>query len=110
MEAMNKMGPINKIFDMLPFGFNFDVKDDMFETTQEKMAKFKVIMDSMTDEELENPKIINTSRIHRIARGSGTSPQEVKELLKYHRTMKNVMKSLKSGKIPFKKLAKKFGM
>lgn len=110
LEAMKKMGPVSRIFDMLPFGFSLDIKDDMFETTEEKMKKFRVIMDSMTEEELTNPKIIDGSRIQRIARGSGTSPSEVRELLKYYKTMKNVMKSLRGGKIPLKKLMKRLGV
>jgi signal recognition particle subunit SRP54 len=62
------------------------------------MKKFRVIMDSMTDEEMLNPKIIDSSRIKRIAIGSGSSPQEVRELLKYYKTMKNLMKKMKKGK------------
>ena len=109
IEAMQKMGPIKKIFELLPFGFGLKVDENIMEMTQEKMKKFKVIMDSMTEEELLNPKIIDSSRIRRIAIGSGTTPQDVKELLKYYRTMKNVMKKMKKlekGRLPlkFKKL------
>ncbi len=104
IEAMGKMGPIKKIFDLLPFGFGMNIKEDAMEMTQEKMRKFKVIMDSMTEEELLNPKIIDSSRIRRIAIGSGTSPQEVKELLKYYKTMKNLMKKFKKKKLPIKGL------
>jgi len=99
IEAMGKMGPISKILDMLPFGFGMKMDDTIAEVTQEKMKKFKVIMDSMTEEELLNPKIIDSSRIKRIAIGSGTSPQEVRELLKYYKTMKSVMKKMKKGKL-----------
>ncbi len=99
IEAMGKMGPISKILDMLPFGFGMKMDDEMAEMTQEKMKKFKVIMDSMTEEELLNPKIIDSSRIKRIAIGSGTSPQEVRELLRYYKTMKSVMKKMKKGKL-----------
>lgn len=104
IDAMSKMGPIRKIFDLLPFGFSMKVDEDTMEMTQEKMRKFKVIMDSMTEEEMLNPKIIDSSRIRRIAIGSGTSPQEVKELLKYYKTMKNVMKRFKKKKLPIKGL------
>jgi signal recognition particle subunit SRP54 len=100
IEAMKKMGSIRKIFEMLPFGgFGIKVDDEMMETTQEKMEKFRYIIDSMTEEEIRNPSIIDSSRIKRIAIGSGTSPQEVKELLKYYRTMKNLMKKMKKGKM-----------
>ncbi len=105
IEAMQKMGPISKIFELLPFGFGLKVDENVMEMTQEKMKKFKVIMDSMTEEELLNPKIIDSSRIRRIAIGSGTTPQDVKELLRYYKTMKNVMKKMKKlekGRLPFK--------
>ncbi len=104
IEAMNKMGPLRKIFEMLPLGIGLKVDDDVLEMTQEKMKRFKVIMDSMTEEELLNPKIIDSSRIRRIAIGSGTSPQEVKELLKYYNTMKSLMKKMKKGRIPIRGL------
>jgi signal recognition particle subunit SRP54 len=108
---MQKMGPIKKIFDLLPFGFGLKIDESVMEMTEEKMKKFKVIMDSMTEEELLNPKIIDSSRIRRIAIGSGTTPQDVKELLKYYKTMKDVMKKmrkLEKGKLPFR--FKKFGI
>ncbi len=104
IEAMQKMGPISKIFELLPLGF-LKVDENIMEMTQEKMKKFKVIMDSMTEEELLNPKIIDSSRIRRIAIGSGTTPQDVRELLKYYKTMKNVMKKMKKlekGKLPLR--------
>lgn len=104
IEAMNKMGPVRKIFEMLPFGLSMKVNDDVMEMTQDKMKRFKVIMDSMTEEEMINPKLIDSSRIRRIAIGSGSSPQEVKELLKYYRTMKNLMKKMKKNKLPIRGL------
>jgi len=104
IEAMGKMGPIRKIFEMLPLGMSMKVDDDAMDMTQEKMRRFLVIMDSMTEEELLNPKIIDGSRIRRVAIGSGTSPQEVKELLKYYNTMKNLMKRMKKGRLPMKGL------
>jgi signal recognition particle subunit SRP54 len=109
IEAMKKMGPLSKVLDMLPFGFGLKLDEDAMEMTQDKMKKFKVIMDSMTDEELLNPKIIDSSRIRRIAIGSGTTQQEVRELLKYYKTMKNLMKRMKKGKLgklPIKGLSK----
>jgi signal recognition particle subunit SRP54 len=106
IEAMNKMGPVRKIFEMLPLGIGFRVDDDVLEMTQEKMKRFRVIMDSMTEEEMLNPKIIDSSRIRRIAIGSGTSPQEVKELLKYYKTMRDLMKKMKKKKLPIKGLGK----
>ena len=69
------------------------------------MKKFLVIMDSMTREERLKPKIINSSRIRRIARGSGTIIEEVKELMNYYTMMKKALKAFKRGRfkrMPFK--------
>uniref|UniRef100_A0A7J2TH15 Signal recognition particle 54 kDa protein n=1 Tax=Archaeoglobus fulgidus TaxID=2234 RepID=A0A7J2TH15_ARCFL len=107
IEAMNKLGPLKKVLEMIPL-FGLKIGDEVIELTQEKMKKFKVIMDSMTEEELLNPRIIDSSRIRRIAIGSGTSPQDVKELLKYYETVKSFMKRMKKGKIPLKGF--KFGI
>jgi signal recognition particle subunit SRP54 len=107
IEAMNKLGPLKKVLEMIPM-LGLKIGDEVMEMTQEKMKKFKVIMDSMTEEELLNPKIIDSSRIRRIAIGSGTTPQDVRELLKYYETVRNVMKRMKKGKLPFKGL--KFGL
>lgn len=103
IEAMNKLGPIRKVLEMIPI-FGLGVDDQTAEMTQEKMKRFKVIMDSMTEEELLNPKIIDGSRIRRIAIGSGTSQQEVRELLKYYETVKSFMKKMKKKKLPMKGL------
>ncbi|MEM2726945.1 MAG: signal recognition particle protein Srp54 [Archaeoglobaceae archaeon] len=103
IEAMNKLGPIRKVLEMIPI-FGLGVDDQTAEMTQEKMKRFKVIMDSMTEEELLNPKIIDGSRVRRIAIGSGTSQQEVRELLKYYETVKSFMKKMKKKKLPMKGL------
>ncbi|MCX8172364.1 MAG: signal recognition particle protein Srp54 [Archaeoglobaceae archaeon] len=107
IEAMNKLGPIRKVLEMIPV-FGLGIDDQTAEMTQEKMKKFKVIMDSMTEEELLNPRIIDSSRIRRIAIGSGTSQQEVRELLKYYETVRSFMKKVKKKKWPIKGL--KFGI
>jgi signal recognition particle subunit SRP54 len=62
------------------------------EKTQERLARWRVIMDSMTDYELGNPREIKSSRVSRIARGSGTSPREVRELLKQYNMSRKAMK------------------
>lgn len=109
MEAVNKMGPLKQVMSMIPLGkLGMKVDDDMFAVTQEKMKKYKYIMDSMTDKELEDPKHINSPRITRIARGSGTKYEEVRELLKYHKMMQKTMKGMSGGKM--QKMMKKFGM
>jgi len=102
MEMLSGMGPLRKIAEMLPFGMVSKVKEKDMDETQQRLKKFKVIMDSMTKEEMEDPSIIKSSRIKRIARGAGVETKEVKELLKYYRMMKNMMKNL-SGNRKFRK-------
>ncbi len=116
LEMLKKMGPFKKLMQMLPLGgLGVDINNDMSQITADKLKLFKVMMDSMTDEELTEPKIIGGSRLRRIARGSGTSTAEVNELMKYHRMMKKMMKSISSGRgnmpmmkgIPMGKMMKK---
>jgi signal recognition particle subunit SRP54 len=98
METVSKMGPLRKIVDMLPGGMGSKLRDadvDM-ESTQKKLGRFRVMMDSMTEEEMDNPRIIKASRIKRISRGSGVEAREVKELLRYYNMSKKMMKGLSS--------------
>ncbi len=105
MEMLTKMGPFQKLVDLLPFGGKLN-EEEIYET-QKKLKKFKVIMDSMTKKELENPNIIKSSRIKRIARGAGVEPKDVKELLKHYNMSKKMMKSLSNKKLQ-KKLLRQF--
>jgi signal recognition particle subunit SRP54 len=99
LEAVKKMGPFKKIMQMMPLGgFGVDINDEMSQITEDKLGQFKVMMDSMTEAELNDPKIIDGSRLRRIARGSGTTTAEVSALLKYHRLMQKMMKQLGTGR------------
>ena len=106
IEMMKGMGPLQKLSELLPFGFSGKVKDVDMEKTQDKLRKFKYIMDSMTEEELENPEIIKGSRIRRIARGAGVESKDVKELLKYYHLTKRTMKGFASNRKLRKSLMK----
>jgi signal recognition particle subunit SRP54 len=99
LEALSKMGPLKRLMEMIP-GFGMAVPDEQLRVGEEKLKRFKVIMQSMTPEELENPKLLNSSRIRRIARGSGTSEADVKELLRYYELMRKLIKSMTKGRIP----------
>lgn len=93
MEALTRMGPLSKIFSMLP-GMPGTLSEEQLEETQDKLRRFRHIMDSMTEEEQENPKLIKSSRVLRVARGSGTDPREVKELLKYYNASRKAIRGL----------------
>ncbi len=94
MEAMNRMGPLDQVFDMIPGlggGLKDQLPDDAMDVTQDRMRDFDVIMSSMTESELESPRQIGASRTQRIARGAGTSEETVRELLEQHRMMKRTI-------------------
>ncbi|SET06680.1 signal recognition particle subunit FFH/SRP54 (srp54) [Methanococcoides vulcani] len=111
LEAMNKIGPMKQIMQMLPMGgMGVKLSDDAYKVTEDKMGRYRVLMDSMTEEELLNPRLIGSSRIKRISMGSGSGPEDVRELLKYHKMMQNAMKGLRGGKFNMQKMMKKFGM
>jgi signal recognition particle subunit SRP54 len=65
-------------------------------------------MDSMTKDELENPDKITSKRIERIAKGSGRTTSDVKELLTQYRQMRKLMKGMSGGKM--KKIMRQFGI
>jgi signal recognition particle subunit SRP54 len=93
LEAVRKMGPLKKVLGMLPGAYN--LPDDAMENAEQKMDAWRVMIQSMTTEEVEEPKIIDSSRARRIARGSGRTEKEVKELVNQYTMMKKMMKSLK---------------
>jgi len=99
LEAMSSMGPLKRVLQMIP-GMSYKVPDEAVEVAEDRIKRWKYILQSMTREEREEPKILKSSRIKRIARGSGASDKEVKELIKQHSTMKRFMKSMGKRKVP----------
>jgi len=100
-EAMKSIGPFKKILSMLP-GMSYNIPEDMLDMAEGKLEKWRVIIQSMTPEEREDPKIFNASRIRRVARGSGTSEKDVKELLKQYFIMRKMLKTIRRKKmLPF---------
>ncbi len=90
-EALSSMGPLRKVLELLPGSYRLPGVE---EEVEKNMRKWMAIMNSMTPEELLNPEIIDKSRIIRIARGSGTTPQDVKSLLATYRRMKKLYKKI----------------
>ena len=101
-EAMKGMGTLKKLIGMIP-GMGYKIPDEMLNTAEGRLEKWRVMIQSMTPEEKENPKIFNASRMKRVARGSGTNEKEVKELLKQYVMMRKMLKSMrrKKGRFPF---------
>jgi signal recognition particle subunit SRP54 len=97
---MNKMGPLDQVMDMIPGlggGMMDELPDDAMDVTQDRMRKFEVVMDSMTEDELENPRSIGASQVRRIAMGSGTDEETVRELLQQHKMMAQTLKQFQGG-------------
>jgi len=94
MKAARKMGPLGKVMDMM--GLGQQVPKEMSEIGEQKLNKYGYIIDSMTKKERENAETLNKSRIARIAKGSGTTQENVRELLKNFKKMKKVFKQFSS--------------
>jgi len=100
MESVTGSGMMEEMMQQLPMGSK--VPDNIASMTEEKISIYSVIMDSMTIEEKQDPSVIKKSRVGRIAEGSGTSREDVRDLLKHYRQTKNMMdkfdkKSMKRG-------------
>ena len=108
MEAMSKMGPLSKVVEMIPGFGQIKLPKEMLKVQEGKLKQWKYAMQSMTQEELERPdEILDSSRIERIAKGSGVTTGTVRELIKQYRQTKKLMKMMK-GKGDINKLMKKF--
>lgn len=92
MAAVGKMGTLQKLMGMLPGMSAIEDKID-YEASQKKLTVFRTIMDSMTNEEKEDPSIIKAKRIERIAAGAGVTTHDVRELLRQYNTTKKTMTS-----------------
>ena len=94
MNAIRKMGPLSNIIGMLP-GIPKEVRD--VEIGDKEVGKVEAIIRSMTTEERTNPDIIDTSRRQRIARGSGTNPTDVGQLITQFKEMRKMMQQMGGG-------------
>ncbi len=105
MEAMSKMGPISKVLEMVPGFSQIKLPKDALQVQEGKLKKWRFILDSLTKKELEDPELIDSSRIERIAKGAGVPTSEVRDLLKQYKQAKKLMKMMKGSP---DKMMKKF--
>ncbi len=101
MEMMSKIGTIDKIVSHLPssfFGGLGAMDRKQKEEMQGNLERFRVIMDSMTEEEKNEPHILKAERIRRIARGSGVKEKNVRELLAQWNRSRKMMKGIKGNR------------
>ncbi len=118
LGSLQKMGSLSSVMNMIP-GFSGGaiakkMPKDFLDVQEDKMKKWKFVINSMTPKEREDPDTVKQSRIQRIARGSGTNQADVRDLLKNYKQVKKVLKMTGGGKAfkrgPLAKLAKQFGL
>jgi signal recognition particle subunit SRP54 len=97
LRQVKKMGPLSQLLNMVP-GLSAVSRDITPELTDQQLKRVEAIISSMTREERQNPRLIDGSRKRRIARGSGTTVQEVNQLLNQFRQMQRLMQQLASGR------------
>jgi signal recognition particle subunit SRP54 len=94
LRQVKKIGPISQLLEMVP-GFNQVAKQISSDDAERQMARTEAIISSMTIKERQNPRVLNGNRKRRIATGSGTSVQEINQLLTQFRQMQKMMKQLR---------------
>src|SRR3989440_2418777 len=111
MRQLKRMGPLRQVIEMMP-GFNkMAAMPEMEEALEgDQMKHIEAMVLSMTKEERRNPEIINGSRRKRIARGSGTTVQEINQLLEQFGEMRTMIRQMSTGKGKWAQLARQAGM
>jgi signal recognition particle subunit SRP54 len=105
MQQLKKMGPIGGLLDLIP-GMGGAAKEAQAAVERGDMKRVEAIIQSMTIAERRDPDLLNGARKRRVARGSGTSLQDVNRLLKQFAQMKQLMRQLggaggRRGMLPF---------
>ena len=119
LDSMSSIGSFDKIISMVPGLGNVKDKipEGMMEKQENKVKHWKSAIKSMTKEEKENPELLEkqTSRIQRIAKGSGTTTSDIRALIKQYKLLHEMIKSQSQisekgiDQKTIMKLAKKFG-
>lgn len=108
LQAVGKMGSFSKILGFIPGLSSAKLPQGMLDIQEDNVKKFRYIMDSMTKDELDNPKILSQPRIDRIAKGAGVEVKDVRALIKQYQQMKGMVKKMQGGNL--KNVMKKLGI
>ncbi len=100
LRQIKQMGPLGQILEMIPGMGNMTKRLPAEALSEKQLGKVEAIISSMTLSERHNPHIIDGSRRRRIARGSGTTPADVNQLLNQFRQMQKMMKQFSGGRAP----------
>ena len=108
IESISKLGSLSGLVKMIPGGAG--IPEELLKMQESKLKKYRVIIQSLTPEERENPDVMNSSRIKRCARGAGVQESEVRELLIQYGKLKKLTKMFKGrGQKSMMDMLKKFG-
>jgi signal recognition particle subunit SRP54 len=103
LQKVKQMGPLSQLLEMIP-GLGAQMRQAKAQISDDDYKRVEAIIYSMTPDERRNPEVIGRRRTARIARGSGTSIQEVKQLIKQFEEMQKMMSQMgrmaKKGKMP----------
>ena len=108
LDSLGQMGPFSKLMSLFPSFGGAKMDDGQLKETQARLKRFRSILDSMTPEELEDAHLIKSDRLHRIARGSGQRPQEVRALLKYYDATRKAAHGIASNRKLRRQLERQF--
>ena len=121
LDSMSSMGSLSKIIEMIPGLGKAKIPENVLGVQEDKIKKWKNAINSMTNEEIENPELIEkqNSRLKRIAKGSGTTTTDIRQLIKQYKLLKemasgtgdlsNINPEEGLSQKQMQKLAKKFG-
>lgn len=98
LQAQRKMGPLKNVVQMM--GLGAKMPDDVLKASEDRMVRYKYIIESMAKKERKNPDILSASRIERIAKGSGTKISDVKHMIDDYNKSKKLINMFKKGKLP----------
>ncbi len=109
LASIGEMGSFAKLLSMFPTMGGAKMDEKQMDQTQVRLRRYRAILDSMTPDELTDAALIKSERLHRIARGSGQRPQEVRGLLKQYETTRKAAHGLVSNRRLRRQLEKQFG-
>src|SRR5947209_5970568 len=109
MRQLKRMGPLRQVMEMIPGLNKLATTPEMEEALEgDQMKHIEAIVLSMTLQERRNPDILNGSRRKRIARGSGTSVQEINQLIEQFSEMRTMIRQMSTGKGNWAQMARQF--
>ncbi len=109
LDSLGQMGPFSKLMSLLPSFGGAKLDEAQIEGTQARLRRFRAILNSVNAQEMDEPHLIKGERIHRIARGSGQKPQEVRALLKYCESTRKAAHGIATNRKLRRQLERQFG-